>query len=479
MQSKKLRILAGTMLKIGCIGFGGGTALIPVIEDEVVDKAGIITEEDFNKEVMIASLTPGALPVEIATGIGKESCGIKGMLVSASAMAFPGAFFTVLLLMILSGAGEIATTQINYIAVGISAFIIVLLWQYIFNTVIQADNHKERYLYGGIIIGIFVLSGEKNIYRLLDLNITPVFNLSTIQILVAAFFIILFTRGRLRDQKRLIPALVIAVLYFLCAGSRHVIPEYVAPYIKGIMLLLAVIGLLQAIANSQMKGRFPWKDMFCCVGGWCIFALIFSIPALILSSNMIYFIGKGFVSSIMSFGGGDAYLTTAQGLFVDQGMISDEAFYGSIVTVSNALPGSILCKILTAIGYTLGYEMNHSLVEAVVCSLCGFGVSVAASGLIVILIGALYEKYEELRIFAVLKRFIRPIISGLLMNVTLSLYFSCIRTQEQAGWIPGGIQILVLAIIIFNFLLSSRKKVHFTVKVVLSAAISLIICNLF
>ena len=33
-----------TMLKIGFIGFGGGTALIPVIEDEVVEKSGIVTE---------------------------------------------------------------------------------------------------------------------------------------------------------------------------------------------------------------------------------------------------------------------------------------------------------------------------------------------------------------------------------------------------------------------------------------------------
>ena len=58
------------MFKIGCVGFGGGTALIPIIEEEVVDKAGIITEEEYNKEVMIASLTPGALPFELAGGLG-------------------------------------------------------------------------------------------------------------------------------------------------------------------------------------------------------------------------------------------------------------------------------------------------------------------------------------------------------------------------------------------------------------------------
>ncbi len=479
MQSNKLRALVNTMFKIGCVGFGGGTALIPIIEEEVVDKAGIITEEEYNKEVMIASLTPGALPVEIAAGLGKEACGIKGMMISASAMALPGTFLTVLLMMILSGAEEIVTTQIGYLAVGISAFIIVMLWQYIFNTVVQADNLKEKYLYGVIILGIFILSGEKNIYQLFGLEITPIFNLSTIQILAAALFVILFTGGKLRDLKRLTLAILVTGLYFLCTGARHMISKSFAPYIKGLMILLAAAGLLQAIITSNIKGRFPWKDMLYCVVSWFAFVMILSLPALVISSDTIFFMGKGFLSSIMSFGGGDAYLTTAQGLFVDQGMVSNETFYGSIVTVSNALPGSILCKILTAIGYTLGYEINHSLPEAVAYSLCGFGVSVAASGLIFILMGALYEKYEDLRIFAVLKRFIRPIISGLLLNVVLSLYFSCITVQEQAGWIPGRIQILALAIMILNFLLSRRKKVHFTVKVVLSAAISMIVCNLF
>ena len=47
-----------TMLKIGFIGFGGGTALIPVIEEEIVEKNKVVTEEQFNNEVMIASITP-------------------------------------------------------------------------------------------------------------------------------------------------------------------------------------------------------------------------------------------------------------------------------------------------------------------------------------------------------------------------------------------------------------------------------------
>src|SRR5699024_11312735 len=95
MNTKKFMSMITTMLKIGFIGFGGGTALIPVIEEEIVEKNKIVIEEQFNNEVMIASITPGALPVEIASGIGYETDGNRGMMAAASAMASPGAFMTV------------------------------------------------------------------------------------------------------------------------------------------------------------------------------------------------------------------------------------------------------------------------------------------------------------------------------------------------------------------------------------------------
>ena len=61
IKMRKFISMTATMLKIGFIGFGGGSALIPVIEEEVVEKDKIVSEEEFNDDVMIASITPGAL----------------------------------------------------------------------------------------------------------------------------------------------------------------------------------------------------------------------------------------------------------------------------------------------------------------------------------------------------------------------------------------------------------------------------------
>ena len=62
-----------SMFRIGCIGFGGGSALIPVIEKEIVERQGIDTKQNIDKDVIVASITPGALPVEIAASIGRQS----------------------------------------------------------------------------------------------------------------------------------------------------------------------------------------------------------------------------------------------------------------------------------------------------------------------------------------------------------------------------------------------------------------------
>lgn len=79
---KELKLMA-SIFKIGVVGFGGGTALIPVIEREVVEDQKIVEKSEYDKDVIVASITPGALPVEIATGLGKRAYGAKGMAIAA------------------------------------------------------------------------------------------------------------------------------------------------------------------------------------------------------------------------------------------------------------------------------------------------------------------------------------------------------------------------------------------------------------
>ena len=51
-RKKELGLMV-SMLKIGCVGFGGGSALIPVIEKEVVEEQGLVQKEEYDKDVIV------------------------------------------------------------------------------------------------------------------------------------------------------------------------------------------------------------------------------------------------------------------------------------------------------------------------------------------------------------------------------------------------------------------------------------------
>ena len=113
-----------SMFWIGCIGFGGGSALIPVIEKEIADRQGIDEKQNIDKDVVVASITPGALPVEIAASIGRRKFGIRGMIAGAVMMALPGALMTVALVAVLSVFQEKILSVVNMISIGVSVFIL-------------------------------------------------------------------------------------------------------------------------------------------------------------------------------------------------------------------------------------------------------------------------------------------------------------------------------------------------------------------
>ena len=122
---KEFKLMA-SIFKIGVVGFGGGTALIPVIEREVVEDQKIVEKSEYDKiydkDVIVASITPGALPVEIATGLGKRAYGARGMALAAFLMAFPGVLMTVLMLSVLSKVDEQLFVQIECLSIGLTAF---------------------------------------------------------------------------------------------------------------------------------------------------------------------------------------------------------------------------------------------------------------------------------------------------------------------------------------------------------------------
>jgi len=74
-RSKVLGELFVTFLGIGAFTLGGGFAMIPLIEKELVDKKHWISEEDFLDEIAVAQSVPGAIAVNTAAITGHKVAG--------------------------------------------------------------------------------------------------------------------------------------------------------------------------------------------------------------------------------------------------------------------------------------------------------------------------------------------------------------------------------------------------------------------
>lgn len=89
MKSNIYLQLFSSFLKIGAFTFGGGWAMIPLIEREVVDKKQWIKREDFIDALAIAQSLPGVLAVNISILVGNKLRGLKGSLAATLGTILP------------------------------------------------------------------------------------------------------------------------------------------------------------------------------------------------------------------------------------------------------------------------------------------------------------------------------------------------------------------------------------------------------
>ena len=86
-----------TFFKIGLFTFGGGYAMIPLIQREVIKKRGWIDEKDFLDMLVLAQSTPGPIAVNTAVFVGYKTAGTMGAIATTLGTVLPS-FIVILLL---------------------------------------------------------------------------------------------------------------------------------------------------------------------------------------------------------------------------------------------------------------------------------------------------------------------------------------------------------------------------------------------
>ena len=78
-----------TFMKIGIVTFGGGYAMIPIIESEVVDKHHWMTKEEFLDAIATTQVCPGALAINMSSLLGYKLAKIPGAIVCTFGASLP------------------------------------------------------------------------------------------------------------------------------------------------------------------------------------------------------------------------------------------------------------------------------------------------------------------------------------------------------------------------------------------------------
>lgn len=108
---RKLLDLFFTFAKVGVMTFGGGYAMLPILQREVVDNKGWATEEELMDYFAIGQCTPGVIAVNTATFIGQKQGGTIAAIFTTLGVVFPSLVIISLLAGVIEAFSHLAWVQ--------------------------------------------------------------------------------------------------------------------------------------------------------------------------------------------------------------------------------------------------------------------------------------------------------------------------------------------------------------------------------
>lgn len=123
---RELLYLFLTFMKIGVMTFGGGMAMLPILQREVVDTKHWATEEELVDYYAIGQCTPGIIAVNVATFIGRKQRGVWGGVLATLGVVFPSLVIITALAGLITAFSHVVWVQ--YAFAGIRVCVCVLIF---------------------------------------------------------------------------------------------------------------------------------------------------------------------------------------------------------------------------------------------------------------------------------------------------------------------------------------------------------------
>lgn len=115
-----------TFAKIGVMTFGGGYAMLPILQREVVEDKKWATDEEMVDYFAISQCTPGVIAVNIATFIGQKRRGIWGGVVATLGVVFPSILIITALAGVIEAFSHVGWVQNAFGGIRICVCVLIL-----------------------------------------------------------------------------------------------------------------------------------------------------------------------------------------------------------------------------------------------------------------------------------------------------------------------------------------------------------------
>ena len=138
-----------TFAKVGVCTFGGGYAMLPILQREVVEKKGWAADEELTDYFAIGQCTPGIIAVNTATFIGHKYKGLAGGILATLGVVFPSLVIITAIAAFLSNFAEFPVVQ--HALAGVNAAVVAL----IASSVLKLSKSTLK---DAVCIGIFLVA---------------------------------------------------------------------------------------------------------------------------------------------------------------------------------------------------------------------------------------------------------------------------------------------------------------------------------
>ena len=143
-RAQKLLALFLTFLKIGAFTFGGGYAMIPLIQKDISEKKKWISDDDILDIVAIAESTPGPIAINSATFVGYKVCGFFGALLATLGVVIPSFAIILVIATVLREVQDYRA--VRYAFFGIRAGVLALIVKALLSMYKQCKKNVVSYI---------------------------------------------------------------------------------------------------------------------------------------------------------------------------------------------------------------------------------------------------------------------------------------------------------------------------------------------